>query len=145
MGYIRDEMIKPILIGGVIGGVLSSIPIISCLNCCCLLYILSGAITAYLMSKEFDPSDTEYLVAGALSGGIAGVINWLLGMLINILIYGVMVPFIGEYYPTELHMEMMGAMNSSLVISMLYIPLYIIIGAIFGSIGGLLYEKLGNK
>ena len=141
MEYIKEETIKPILIGGVIGGVLSAIPIISCLNCCCLLYVLSGAITAYLITKEYIPSDRDYMVSGALSGGIAGFINWLLGFLIDI-IYGATIPFMGDYYANELYMGMMG---SSIIINILFIPVNILLGAIFGAIGGILYGKLNNK
>ncbi|MBW9221044.1 hypothetical protein KKP91_02410 [Methanothermococcus sp. SCGC AD-155-M21] len=142
MEYIKEEMIKPILIGGVIGGVLSSIPIISCLNCCCLLYVLSGAITAHLITKEYIPSDRDYMISGALSGGVAGLVSWLLGTLFGVIIYGAMIPFMGDYYPNDLYMEMMG---SSMIVNILYIPLYVLIGAVFGSIGGILYEKLKNK
>jgi len=143
MAYIRDEMIKPILIGGIVGGVLSSIPIIACLNCCCLLYVLSGVITAYLMSKEFDPSDNDYIIGGGLSGSIAGFIDWLLGMIISFAIFGMMSSFMVEYYPypEEIHRKMIGTTGSSMLIKMLNLPISIILGAIFGAIGGILYEK----
>ena len=60
--------------------------------CCCLLHILSGVITAYLMSKEFDPSDRDYLISGALSGGIAGFVNLVLDLLITSIEYRTMIP-----------------------------------------------------
>ena len=142
MKYIKDEMVKPIIIGGVIGGVLSSIPTIACLNCCCLLYILSGVITAYLMSKKFNPTDKDYIIAGGLSGGIAVLIKWL-SMLIGFIIFGTMVPFMINYCPNKLlYMKMTGTMVPSMVFSILYFPIYMIIGAIFGAIGGILYGKL---
>jgi len=143
MRYIRDEMIEPIFIGGIVGGVLSSIPIIACLNCCCLLYILSGVITAYLMSKKFNPTDRDYLIAGGLSGSIAGLIKWL-GMLIGFVMFGTMVPFMINHCPNKLlYMKMTGTMvPSMMVFSILYFPIYMIIGAIFGAIGGILYGKL---
>ncbi|AXI24720.1 hypothetical protein CFE53_00460 [Methanofervidicoccus sp. A16] len=143
MGYIRDEMVKPILIGGVIGGVLSSVPVIACLNCCCcLLYVLSGVITAYLMSKEFDPSDRDYLISGALSGGVAGFVNCVLDTLITFITYGVMAPFMANYYTSEYMNMMMGGPTSLMIFTILSIPLYIILGAIFGAVGGMLYGKL---
>jgi len=146
MGFIRGEMVKPILIGGIIGGVLSSVPLIGCLKCCCcLLYVLSGVITAYLMSKEFDPSDRDYLISGALSGCIAGFVNWVLDILITFIQYGTMVPFMANYYTSE-YMNMMiieGIITlMTLILIILSIPLYMIMGAIFGSVGGMLYGKL---
>ena len=146
MEYIKEETIKPILIRGVIigviDGVLSSIPIISCLNCCCLLYILSGAITAHLITKEYIPSDRDYMISGALSGCVAGLVSWLLGTLLGFIMYGAMTLPMGDYYPNDLYMGMMG---SSMIITILYIPIYMLIGTIFGSIGGILYGKLKNK
>jgi len=142
MGYIKEEMIKPIIIGGVIGGVLSAIPIISCLNCCCLLYVLSGTITAHLITKEYLPSDRDYMISGALSGGVAGLISLLLSFLIRIIIYGAIIPFMGDYSPHDLYMKKIG---SSIILAILSVPINILLGTIFGAIGGILYGKLKNK
>ena len=68
---IKNEMITPILIGGVIVGVIKGvinglffvIPIIGNLSCCCcLLYVLSGVITAHLMTEKYRPSDEDYMI-----------------------------------------------------------------------------------
>jgi len=144
MKYIKDEMIKPVLIGGVIGGVLSSIPIIACLNCCGLLYIFSGAITAHLITEKFDPTDRDYIIAGGLSGTVAGVINCLLNTLISfhIFIFGAIVPFIIEHHPRELYIELSQTVATSMIFHVLYIAIYMAIGAIFGAVGGIIYEKL---
>jgi len=133
MGYIRDEMIKPIFIGGIVGGVLFSISILSYY---CLSYVLSGAITAYLIGRKFDPTDKDYIIAGGLSGGIAGLVSWCLDTLI-ILMLGI--PLLANYCsPDEIYMEMMIATEWL----MMNIPLYLLIGIISGAIGGILYGKL---
>ena len=142
MKYMKKEMITPILIGGIIGGVLSSIPIIGYLNyCCCLLYVLSGAITAHSMTGKYIPSDRDYMISGALSGVVAGLVNSLLGLLISIVMYGATALFAGDYYFSDyMLMDSLG-----LVFAILFIPVNILLGAIFGSIGGILYGKLNNK
>ena len=49
----KQDMLKPILIGGVAMGVTSSIPGLSCLNmCCCLLGLAGGGLASYLYFKE---------------------------------------------------------------------------------------------
>ena len=139
--YIKEETIKPILIGGVIGGVLSSIPIIGDLNCCCcLLYVLSGVITAHLMTEKYTPSDRDYMISGALSGVIAALVNLLLSLLISV-IYGATTLFMGDYY----YYDYMLMGSFALIFAILFIPISILLGAIFGAIGGILYGKLKNK
>ena len=139
--YIKEETIKPILIGGVIGGVLSAIPIIGYLNCCCLLYVLSGAITAHLMTEKYIPTDRDYMISGALSGVIAALVDLILSLLISIIIYGTTM-FMGAYYFSDLNM-LMGSF--ALIIAILSIPINILLGATFGLIGAIIYKELKNK
>ena len=82
-----DVILKPMIIGGVIGGVLSSIPGISCLNCCGLLYIASGAIAIYLIQKEVKSINLEDgALVGAGSGAIAGLVAGILGTIIDLIL-----------------------------------------------------------
>ncbi|HIQ32077.1 MAG TPA: hypothetical protein EYH55_01160 [Methanothermococcus okinawensis] len=80
------EVVRPALIGGVITGILafifSFIPLVG--YCSCFLYLLSGIITGYLLSQGYLPSDRDYLISGALSGGIAGFVSWCLDTVITI-------------------------------------------------------------
>ena len=61
----RPGMFVPALIGGVIAGVLSGIPIVSCL--CCLWIIGGGILAAYFLTKESSVA----LTAG--DGAIVGI------------------------------------------------------------------------
>ncbi|HIQ32078.1 MAG TPA: hypothetical protein EYH55_01165 [Methanothermococcus okinawensis] len=149
MEYINEKIIKPALIGGVITGILafifSFIPLVG--YCCCFLYLLSGIITGYLLSQEYLPSDRDYLISGALSGGIAGFVSWLLYALISILIillYGTMalsyMAGVGTHY-SDLYLgsTIMGFIFFALF---LLIPLLIclVIGAAFGVVGAAMYR-----
>ncbi|MBW9221626.1 hypothetical protein KKP97_01055 [Methanothermococcus sp. SCGC AD-155-C09] len=143
MKYIKEERIKPIIIGGIVGGVLFSfLPFPTYI----IPYLLSGVITAYLISKEFPRSNMEYIVAGGLSGGIGGFVSWCLDMLIIIAAVPSMVsyyidPSMTGYYIEEVYMESRIAVDWYIT----YIPFYVVIGAISGVIGGILYGKLKNK
>jgi hypothetical protein len=94
MGFNKELMLKPMLIGGVIGGVISGIPILNCLNCCCLMYIASGAITAHLILDKAHVEMEDLAVAGAGSGAIAGLIagvmNFVFSLVLNTTSAGIM-------------------------------------------------------
>ena len=62
---------QAILIGGAFIGVMSSLPVISLANCCCLWVIGGGIVTAYLLQQ--DTGGALPLGDGALGGLLAGV------------------------------------------------------------------------
>jgi hypothetical protein len=75
-----EKMWKPAAIGGILLGVLSSIPP---LNCACCIWILGGGfLAAYLYVKESSVVVT--LGQGVLLGFIAGVIGTIIYALIQI-------------------------------------------------------------
>jgi len=152
MEYINNRMIKPVLIGGVITGVLVFIFSFIGSCCCCILYILSGIITAYLLTQEYLPSDRDYLISGALSGGVAGFVRWLLSALIGVLyivLYRTItisyMKAIGNHYTSALYMGM-GIMDFILFAIFLIIDFFtsLLIGAAFGAIGAILY-RVGSE
>ena len=68
----KSPYTQPALIGGVVMGVLSALPIISAANACCCLWVVSGGvIAAYLFQQNrttpITPAD------GALVGLLAGL------------------------------------------------------------------------
>src|SRR5436853_2087023 len=74
---------QPALIGGLVMGVLSSLPLINAANlCCCLWVVAGGAVAAYLLQQNqtlpITPGD------GALVGLFAGIIGAGVGFLISI-------------------------------------------------------------
>ena len=67
-------MLKPALIGGVLLGVLSSIPIVSLFNCVCCAWVIGGGIlAAYLYVKESSLPVT--LGRGVGLGLLTGIIG----------------------------------------------------------------------
>src|SRR3954453_6607759 len=75
-----NDKIKPALIGGVILGILSAIPMVN--YCCCIWAIVGGMLAAHLYIKAspnpVSPAD------GAIVGAIAGAIGVVLIVVIGI-------------------------------------------------------------
>jgi hypothetical protein len=65
---------QPALLGGLLIGVLSSLPIVNAANaCCCLWVITGGLLTVYLQQqKNPDPIETSDAIIGGLIAGLVG-------------------------------------------------------------------------
>ena len=79
----KSPYAQPALIGGVVMGVLSALPIISAGNACCCLWVISGGlVAAYLFqqnrSTPITPAD------GALVGLLAGLAGALIRFVVAI-------------------------------------------------------------
>ncbi len=75
-----NNKIKPALLGGLIVGVLSAIPIVN--YCCCIWTIAGGALAAFLYIKS---SPTPVTVGdGAVVGGLAGVFGGIIYLIIGL-------------------------------------------------------------
>jgi len=72
-----QSRLQPALIGGVVIGVLSALPLISAGNCCCCLWVIGGgAVAAYLLQQHQSIPITigDGAVVGAMSGLIGAVV-----------------------------------------------------------------------
>lgn len=70
----EERMLKPALIGGVLLGILSSVPVISIFNCVCCAWVVGGGVlAAYLYVKDSPVSVT--LGRGVSLGLLTGVIG----------------------------------------------------------------------
>ncbi len=94
--------LKPALLGGLIVGLLSAIPVVN--YCCCIWGIGGGGLASYLYIKS---SPTRIAIGdGAMLGGLAGVIGALLYLIIGVPI---------AYFISGAQMEeMMAKMNVQL-------------------------------
>src|SRR5262245_18830033 len=69
---MKASFVQPAIIGGLVGGLLSALPIISGGNLCCCLWIVSGGVVAaYLLQQNQVAPITHG--DGALVGLLAGV------------------------------------------------------------------------
>jgi hypothetical protein len=85
-------MLKPALIGGVLLGILSSLPVINMVNCCCCAWVIGGgALAAFLYVKDSPHrvSMGNGLFIGLFAGIIATVVSSVFLIPLNFLLgYG---------------------------------------------------------
>lgn len=87
-----NNKLKPAMIGGVVIGLLSIIPIVNLGNiCCCLWAILGGLLATYLYVKNspVPASAGDGAILGAIAGAVGGVIVIVLGIPISIIAGGI--------------------------------------------------------
>ena len=85
-----NNKLKPALIGGVVLGIVSIIPLGGFNYCCCLVAILGGMLATYLYVKN---SPTPINIGdGAILGGLAGVIGAAIHLVLGIPIAYAMTP-----------------------------------------------------
>ena len=80
----KPDKRRPVIIGGLLMGVLSAIPVISLGNlCCCMWMLIGGALAAYLLIKR-SPVYPVTSGEGALTGVWAGVVGAAVTLVIGV-------------------------------------------------------------
>ena len=144
---------KPVIIGGVVMGVLSALPLIGTLNCaCCILVLGGGALASYLYQKDY-PLHLPPLTMGdgALIGLLAGLVGAVVDSIVSIPIslLGIGAAQLASALDMlrsspDIPPELIGVLEGMLAGGAIGITLLIglvcnlVIFAIFGSVGGLL-------
>jgi hypothetical protein len=82
------DKLKPALLGGLVTGILSVIPIVS--SCCCLWAIVGGVLASflYIKSSTSPVSAGEGAGLGAMAGAIGALVYLIIGLPIA-LIFGI--------------------------------------------------------
>jgi hypothetical protein len=81
-----NDKLVPALIGGVILGVLSAIPLV---QYCCCIWAIGGGVLAVMMYVKKSPTKVsigEGAMVGAMAGVIGGIIYFFLATLIGLLV-----------------------------------------------------------
>ena len=132
---------KAAVIGGVIAGVLSAIPIVN--YCCCLWAIGGGVLAVFLFVKDTNATVTPGGGAslGAVAGGVAAVVYLVISLPLNLLIGAAAVA--GQ-------MEQMERAGVSIPLSgMALVIVFVIIGAVcvfvFTLLGGVIGAPIFGK
>jgi len=140
---------QPALLGGLFIGVLSSLPLISAANCCCLWVISGGVLTTYLLQQRTPEAiqTSDALLQGLLAGVIGGIIT----ALANAVIFDAatkMAEFQQAFERPDMPQEVRDMMmwlttgrSRALLMDGVIVPLY----AIFGMLGGLLGTAFFKK
>jgi hypothetical protein len=83
------QKMVPVLIGALAMTALSTIPLLSTVNCLCCAGIMGGAVLGVWFYKKNFPSDQPFTVGnGAMIGTLSGLIAGVLTSVINALEYG---------------------------------------------------------
>jgi hypothetical protein len=145
---------QPVLIGALVMGVLSALPIIAVGNVCCCLWVVSGGVVAAYVLQQGQPQPIT-----PADGAFVGFLSGLLGAFVYIVIY---VPTDVAIGPLEREMlrralENMGGTEnfrsyferSEVVPGVFRYVLsfftMLFVGAIFSTIGGLLGALMFRK
>jgi hypothetical protein len=151
---------QPALIGGVVIGVLSALPVISAGNACCCLWVVSGGmVAAYLYQQNkmtpMTPAD------GALVGLLAGLVGALVRTVVAIPIDLLVAPMEQAMLQRFLDMGTLppdardmlerfgrgGAMGGAYFVLSRIIGLmfWLFVGGVFSTLGGLLGALIFKK
>jgi hypothetical protein len=138
--------LQPALLGGLLIGVLSALPIVSAGNCCCCLWVVSGgALAAYLRQQNLRVQITA--AEGALVGLLAGLVGGLTTVILSIPMDMLAGPFQRQLVERVLStnpdvpQEMREALErgaASGAKTALNFVVWIVAGPVFGLLGGLL-------
>ena len=146
--------LQPALLGGVVIGVLSALPVINFANCCCAWILFGGALAAYLMQQNHP--EPIAIGDGAIVGLLAGLIGAFVGAIVSIPISMAMGPFqaqmAGEMLsnpdlPPEFRrlLEQLGTGPVMGIGFFIFFFLTLLISTLFGMLGGLFGALMFRK
>jgi len=133
-----NNKLKPALLGGLIVGVLSAIPIIN--YCCCIWSIGGGALAAYLYIKS-SPTPVA-MGEGAMVGGLAGVVGAVIYLILGLpiaMFFG-MAAMEEQLYRQGVHLPFSG-MVLILVSGIVGAIILAVLATLGGVIGTAIFEK----
>lgn len=149
-----NNKVKPAVIGGVVIGILSVIPLVGAVNiCCCLWAILGGMLASnlYIKNSPVPAKSGDGAALGAIAGAVGAVISVVLGIPIDLatgpMIKGLMVDLLRKVDPAQAEVlrtqiEASGSSIASVVITSLVLAALLFVFAIVGGlIGVALFEK----
>jgi hypothetical protein len=145
--------LQPALLGGLVIGVLSGLPVISSGNCCCCMWILGGGALAVYLRQQNLPTAidaSEGALVGLMAGAIGGVLATLIGVPMNMLFGDLQRQWMEGFMasrgdvPPEFR-EMMERMASGGAVIGITAVFNLITGVVFGMLGGLLGVAIFKK
>jgi hypothetical protein len=157
----QEGMLKPALIGGVLLGVLSAIPVISLFNCLCCAWVIAGGMLAahlYIKGSPMAVTLGRGVALGLLTGAIGAVVDTLFSIPVHLALRSIGMGFAGQMRQVfdqvpNLPAETRDALNSIFAggggVSLVFIVLsgffklvvYGIMAMLGGTIGVALFEK----
>jgi hypothetical protein len=148
-----NNKLKPALIGGVLLGLLSAIPVVNLVNVCCCLWALIGGLLAsylYIKNSPAPASAGDGAILGALAGLVGAVIVVVIGIPISIIAGGITRELLirlienvnpGQAEAIRIQMEAGSTIAGAIVNGSILAVLLIIFSTIGGLLGVPIFEK----
>lgn len=149
----HPDRLKPALIAGAFIGLISSIPVISLINCfCCAGVIVGGVLAVNLYRKDLQDSELTS-TDGVMLGWMAGASGALFSTVLTSMLTGGVKRQISKIleYSAEMPPELEEALlrlqqlGSDLFFTILVLVVSLIIYSVFGIIGGLIGVSIQKK
>jgi hypothetical protein len=150
---MKASFVQPALIGGLVVGVLSALPLISGGNlCCCMWLITGGVVAAYVLQQHQSTPVTAG--DGALAGFLAGIAGAFVYLVVSIPVGFLLAPFEQRVYERLLDSmqnvppQLRGYAGSPIALGVRTVLGFIVmlfLGAIFSTLGGLLGASIFAK
>lgn len=149
---MQQSLTRPALIGGLVIGVLSALPVISAGNLCCCLWVVSGGVVAAYMLQQ-DRATPITLGDGAVVGLLAGLAGAVVQLIISIPLTLMMAPFQRQMFeslvdrgniPPEFRELLVGSIGTGigLIVGFTFM---LMAGVVFATIGGLIGAAIFRK
>lgn len=152
--------LQPALLGGLVMGVLSALPLINIPNCCCAWILFGGGVAAYLMQQNHPLPITagDGAIVGLLAGVIGAVVWAGLSIPIGLMVGPLQAAFVERMLenardiPPEFRTMIEGMRSNGVAmgigtIAAFFVMLFIGlgVGAVFGAVGGILGAVIFRK
>jgi hypothetical protein len=143
-----EEYIKPVLIAGIIAGVISSVPFIGWLNiCCCLWILLAGIMAVYMVAsgldKKIDYGQGAFI--GLLSGLVAAVVSTILDSILLTFGYNIIQHLADRFSEFEKIRDLIYTTELGFFSFIFDLLISIVFFAVFGALGGIIGTALYSK
>lgn len=151
--YEKPDKMIPALYGGIIIGIISSVPFLNLINCLCCAGIMGGAvISVFFYKQNFTPDTQPFSKGDCLTVGIyAGIVGAFVGTVLDVVFLkafgNVVGQFIMDYIQNmeiDIPEESMEAIrqafqeSTSIFSVILSLVSSLILNTIFGLLGGLI-------
>lgn len=151
--YEKPDKFIPALYGGIIMGVISSVPFLNLINClCCAGIMLGGALAVFFYKQNFTPDTQPFTKGDCLTVGVfAGIIGAFVGTILDVVFLMTFGNVVGQFVldniqnlDIEIPEESLDAIKqafqetTSLFSVMLSLISSLILNTIFGLLGGLI-------
>ena len=152
----KPDKIRPALFGGLTIAIISTVPVLSFVNCfCCAGVILGGFLSVYFYNKsvlelkEIELTHSDGIILGLMAGGFGAIIGTIFSSLIGTNLQQQiekMMQFSDEFPPEFLDaLDMLSQHQEGFGLIALGLMMSLIIDCIFGMLGGILGVTLFSR